>query len=104
MAAHTHREIDMDEASAAPIANWRYGIHPRAKGMRIRSLGRVDLPLGEALRLEMGDPDEVDARVHLQYYIMTEVGAWALWLSCAREDIAAREAALETITPPFAAS
>lgn len=94
----------MDEAPAAPIANWRYGIHPRAKGMRVRSLGRVDLALGEALRLEMVDQDETDPSVHLQYYIVTEVGAWALWLSCPRDDVAAREAALETITPPFAPS
>jgi len=32
-------------------------MHPRAAGLQVRSLGRVDLPLGEALRLEMVDAD-----------------------------------------------
>jgi hypothetical protein len=70
--------------------------------MRIRSLGRVDLPLGEALRLEMAiaTPDGDDI-VHLQYYIATELGPWALWLSCPREDLAEREASLQELTPPF---
>lgn len=97
----THdKEADMDEASAAAIDEWRYGIHPLASGMRIRSLGRVDLPLGVALRLEMQSSDEADDRAHLQFYIVAEAGAWALWVSCPREEIAAREAALETIAPP----
>jgi hypothetical protein len=77
-------------------------MHPRAAEMRIRSLGRVDLPLGEALRLEMVDvgPGGGDI-VHLQYYIATELGPWALWLSCPREDVADREASLLELTPPF---
>jgi hypothetical protein len=80
---------------------WRYGMHPGAVGMRIRSLGRVDLPLGEALRLEMVNADPGgEGVVHIQYYICTEAGGWALWLSCPRADLADREAALHTI-PPF---
>ena len=71
--------------------------------MRIRSLGRVRLQLGEGLRLEMIDagPDREDL-VHLQYYIATDVGPWALWLSCAREDVADSEAFLRDLTPQFA--
>jgi hypothetical protein len=93
----------MTESSAAPLPRWRYGMHPRAVGMQIRSAGRVDLPLGEALRLEMtsADPGGEDI-VHLQYYISTDAGPWALWISCAPEDLAGREAALQEITPPFA--
>lgn len=92
----------MTEPSTSPLSRWRYGMHPRATEMRIRSLGRVDLPLGEALRLEMASaaPDGDDI-VHLQYYIATELGPWALWLSCAREDLADREASLQELTPPF---
>ena len=90
----------MDDASGTAIADWRYGIHPRATGMQIRSLGRVDLPLGEALRLEMSDPDEADAVAHLQYYIVTEFGAWALWISCPPTDVAAHDAALLTVKRP----
>ncbi|HET9519588.1 MAG TPA: hypothetical protein VFO73_00915 [Candidatus Limnocylindrales bacterium] len=92
----------MTESSASPPSRWRYGMHPRAAEMRIRSLGRVDLPLGEALRLEMVDvgPGGGDI-VHLQYYIATELGPWALWLSCPREDVADREASLLELTPPF---
>jgi hypothetical protein len=70
--------------------------------MRIRALGRVHLQLGEALRLEMMNdgPDGADL-VHLQYYIATELGPWALWLSCPREEAAEREASLRELTPPF---
>jgi hypothetical protein len=76
-------------------------MHPGAVGMQIRSLGRVDLPVGEALRLEMANPDPAGADiVHIQYYISTDSGGWALWLSCARGDLPAREAALQTMTPP----
>jgi hypothetical protein len=77
-------------------------MHPRATEMRIHSLGRVHLQLGEALRLEMAaaDPDG-DDMVHLQYYIATELGPWALWVSCSREDAADCEASLRDLTPPF---
>jgi hypothetical protein len=93
----------MTESLAAPISRWRYGMHPRATEMRIRSLGRVHLQLGEALRLEMADagPDGDDL-VHLQYYIATELGPWALWLSCPRDDVADAEATLRDLAPPFA--
>jgi hypothetical protein len=90
------------EPSAPPPGRWRYGLHPHATGLQVRSLGRVDLPLGEALRLEMAgaDPDS-DQVVHVQYFISTEVGPWALWLSCARSDLAAEEALLGEITVSF---
>ncbi len=91
----------MTESSATMPSRWRYGMHPGAVGMRVRSLGRVDLALGEALRLELvnADPGGEDV-VRIQYYICTEAGGWALWISCAREDLAGREEALHTI-PPF---
>jgi hypothetical protein len=92
----------MAEPSASPLSRWRYGMHPRAVGMQVRSLGRVDVPLGEALRLEMVDADPGgEDIVHLQYYISTGVGPWALWLSCARGDLAGQEATLQEITPSF---
>ena len=93
----------MTEALASPLSRWRYGMHPHATQMRIRSLGRVYLQLGEALRLEMMNvgPGGEDI-VHLQYYIATELGPWALWLSCAREDVADCEASLRELTLPFA--
>ena len=70
--------------------------------MRIRSLGRVSLELGEALRLEMSADGDGEDVVHLQYYIATDVGPWALWLTCAREDVADSEAFLRELTPAFA--
>jgi hypothetical protein len=93
----------MADLVSSPGIRWRYGMHPHATEMRIRSLGRVFLQLGEALRLEM-----VNARsdggdtVHLQYYIATELGPWALWLSCRPEDVADAETSLRELTPPFA--
>jgi hypothetical protein len=93
----------MTESLASPVSRWRFGMHPHATEMRILSLGRVHLQLGEALRLEMTNavPDGEDI-VHLQYYIATELGPWALWLSCAREDVADAETSLRELTPPFA--
>jgi hypothetical protein len=77
-------------------------MHPNATEMRVRSLGRVYLQLGEALRLEMVDAGpEDDGVVHLQYYIATELGPWALWVSCPSEDVADCEASLRDLTPPF---
>jgi hypothetical protein len=91
----------MTESSATVPRRWRYGIHPGAAGTQVRSLGRVDLSIGEALRLEMvnADPGGEDV-VHVQYYVSTEAGGWALWTSCARADLAAREAVLHAMTPP----
>ena len=97
------REEEMADSMAPPLSRWRYGMHPHATEMRIRSLGRVYLQLGEALRLEMADadPGEEDI-VHMQYYIATEMGPWALWLSCSREDLADCETTLRELTPPLA--
>jgi hypothetical protein len=70
--------------------------------MQVSSLGRVYLQLGEALRLEMTNAGgEADGVVHLQYYIATQLGPWALWLSCPQEDVADCEASLRDLTPPF---
>ena len=93
----------MAKSSPSPLSPWRYGMHPRAAETRIRSLGRVELPLGEALRLEMVDAGggEEDV-VHLQYYIARDVGLWALWFSWAQVDLDEGVAALREITPPFA--
>jgi len=78
------------------LEGWRYGIHPRAAGTRVISLGRVELPLGEALRLELesGDANAASER-HLQYYVSTEAGPWALWLSCTADELPGREALLQ---------
>ena len=94
----------MTESTASSGSRWRYGIDPHATGMRIRSLGRVYLQLGEALRIEMTNagPDTDDV-IDLQYYIATELGPWALWLSCPREDVADSEASLREITLPLSA-
>jgi len=95
------KEDEVTESSATLPRGWRYGIHPKAVGMQIRSLGRVDLSIGEALRLEMVSAEPGgEETAHVQYYICTESGGWALWQSCARADLAAQDAALHTVTPP----
>ena len=92
----------MAESRPSSISRWRYGFHPRATEMRIVSLGRVFIQLGEALRLEMADQDSGgEDIVHLQYYVATELGPWALWLSCARQDVADCEGALRDLESPF---
>jgi len=92
----------MAESRQSPLSRWRYGFHPHAAGMQVRSLSRVHLQLGEALRLEMGqgDPGEGDT-AELQYYIATELGPWAVWLSSDRGDVAECEQALQEVASPF---
>ncbi len=69
--------------------------------MTIRSLGRVDLMIGEALRLEMTNPEAGgEDVVNVQYYISTESGGWALWVSCPRDDLAGLEATVHDSSPP----
>ncbi len=88
----------MTEQPGTLLRGWRYGIHPAAPNALIRSLGRVDLPLGEALRLEMTSPDEPGGEtVHLQYYLVTDAGPWALWVTCQRAELAEREDVLRQI-------
>ena len=87
--------------SSAPLPGqplpglWNYGAHPAATGLEVRSLGRVDLPLGDALRLEMVKLD-AGARdlVYLQYFIAMQEGGWALWLTSRPDELAGNEAAL----------
>src|SRR5918993_1895627 len=94
-----------EKVESAAIDRWRTGFHPRAVEMRVRSLGRVHLQLGEALRLEMAEVGQMgDDVVHLQYYVATELGPWALWLSCTPAELADSEAALRDLEPPFAES
>jgi hypothetical protein len=89
------------DPSGIALRHWHYGVHPRAAGMEIRSLGRVEMRLGQALRIEMADPTADDAdTAHVQYYIVTDAGPWALWLSCDRADLEAREAGLHDLRPP----
>lgn len=88
----------MADHTATPLGDWQLGLHPHAEGLRVRSLARVDLPLGEALRLEMDDPDAGDV-VHVQYSVDTDAGAWALWISCPRSAMAGQEALLRDILP-----
>jgi hypothetical protein len=92
----------MTEAPSPLLHGWRYGMHPHAVGMQIRAIGRVELPLGEALRLELAtdDPDGSEMG-HVQYYIATAAGPWALWLSRPRADLPEAEAALERLEYPL---
>jgi hypothetical protein len=81
------------------LGGWSYGLHPEAPGAIVRTMTRVELPLGHALRLEMADPGSPDV-VHVQYYIVTDAGAWALWISCALSQLRDQEALLPEIEPP----
>ncbi len=90
----------MTQPTTKPPRGWRYGIHPAAAGATVRSLGRMDLPLGEALRIELVDPDAANEdTLHIQYYIATEYGGWALWISCANGQETEVEATLATLVP-----
>lgn len=88
----------MDDLSRDQIPGWTYGIDPQAAGLVLRSVTRVDLPLGEGLRIEAAPPDAADdAPVHLQWYVATRMGPWAMWTVCAPAEVAGREAELQAI-------
>jgi hypothetical protein len=89
----------MTEWSPAMPRGWRDGMHPGAAGMPVRSLERVELLIGDAIRVEMASADAGDDVAHLQFFICTEAGGWALWASCPRAELADREAALHAISP-----
>jgi len=91
--------------SSAPLPGqplpglWNYGAHPAATGLEVRSLGRVELPFGDALRLEMVKPDAGGLdHAYLQYFIAMAEGGWALWLTCRTDELASNEAALRGMT------
>jgi hypothetical protein len=80
---------------------WEFGFHPAAAGSVVRTLTRVDLQVGDALRLEMSDQLSAEL-VHIQYFIATGSGGWALWISCRPDELAGYEAALPDLAPPDA--
>src|SRR5262245_34699965 len=93
----------MTEMPNPLVHGWRYGMHPRAVGMEVRAIGRIVIPLGEALRIELAaDEPDASGTGNLQYYILTAAGPWALWLSCRRADVAAAEAVLAGLEYPVA--
>jgi hypothetical protein len=78
------------------IPGWHYGLDPWAPGMTIRSVTRERHTLGEALRIELG-PALGDGRIHLQWYIATRMGPWAMWTACGADEAASREAVLREV-------
>jgi hypothetical protein len=89
-----------DRKSAGTLpSGWRFGFDPAVVGSVVRSLSRVELPLGEALRLEIEIAEPGDL-VHVQYHVATGSGGWALWVSCPRSELAGCEAALAAIVSP----
>lgn len=88
----------MDDLLHNPIAGWQYGLDPEATALAVRSMERVHHQLGEALRLELADPGGSGAEVHVQWFIATRVGAWALWIACPPDEVAAHEADLTAVT------
>jgi hypothetical protein len=92
------RRLEMDESVTLP-EGWRYGIHEHAEGATIRTIGRVDLELGDALRIELAGSAQADPDlVHLQYFIATDAGGWALWISCPASEVAENETMLAALT------
>lgn len=89
----------MSGTAAPSLGGWHYGIDPEAAGLTVRSLSRVELPLGEAFRLELsGQPAEGDL-VHVQYVVATHAGPWALWIACSSADLGRQETLLGEILP-----
>ena len=82
-----------------PIPGWRNGLDPAAPGLAIRSMTRVRHRLGDALRLELGESGQTDPTlVHLQWFIATRSGPWAMWTTCAPDEVASREEGLAALT------
>jgi hypothetical protein len=88
----------VDDQLRNPIPGWHYGLDPEAAGLAVRSMERVHHRLGDALRLELEDPRGIGPELHLQWFIATRVGAWALWIACPPDQAAAHEAELAAVT------
>jgi hypothetical protein len=86
------------DASVDLPGRWQYGIHEGAAGATVRSMDRVELELGDALRVELTGIGEDEDLVHLQYFIATEMGGWALWTSCPSAEVDEHEQAIATLT------
>jgi len=86
----------MVHESLDTIPGWQYGLDPQGVGLAVRSMTREPHALGEALRIELA-PLAGDSRVHLQWYIATRVGPWAMWTACRPEDVDARENVLRRV-------
>jgi hypothetical protein len=89
----------MEDAESPSGHRWRFGVHPAASGSVIRSITRVSLPVGDALRIEMAETPTAEP-IHVQYHIATESGGWALWTSCTGEELATVDAALPELAIP----
>ena len=94
----------MKASETGPQTRWQFGIHPAAAGSVVRSISRVEFPLGDALRVEMADPQPADPAtpgvVHVQYHVITESGGWALWISARADELDEAEARLPEIVTP----
>jgi len=89
----------MSETTAPSLGDWHYGIDPGVAGLTVRSLRRVDLPLGEAFRLELAGSGADGDDVHVQYLVDTDAGPWALWIACPPDDLGRHEALLAEVLP-----
>jgi hypothetical protein len=89
----------MDASTTQVQPGWRFGLHPAATGAVIRSLTRVTLPVGEALRIEMAETPTAES-IHVQYYVATESGGWALWISAAPQQLDEADATLPDYASP----
>jgi hypothetical protein len=92
-------EDAMDAPGTYQRHGWRFGLHPEASGSVIRAMTRVTLPVGDALRIEMEGAQATDP-IHVQYHVATGSGGWALWISCAAEEVGEVEAALPELVVP----
>ena len=88
------------EASGSQRAHgWRFGLHPAAPGSIVRSMTRVTLPVGDALRIEMAETSTSEP-IHVQYHVATGSGGWALWISSTADELPAADAALPEFAIP----
>jgi hypothetical protein len=92
-------EVTMESSGTGERTSWRFGVHPAAVGSVIRTMSRVDLPVGYGLRVEMADPASADV-VHVQYHIATASGGWALWITSAVDKLRSAEEGLPDLVIP----
>jgi hypothetical protein len=49
----------------------------------------------------VGTGSASEATTHLQYYLSTEYGGWALWVTCAESQVADLDASIAAMSPPL---
>lgn len=83
---------------------FRTHMDPTVEADVVRTVERITIPAGEAIRVEIGprrEPESPTEAVQVQYYVPTEGGPMALWFACDPRDLEGCGDAFEQMAGTF---